>query len=879
MLVFAIKVILIFVTLVKPLEGSKEQHGFVSGKFRFVLAKLDEPRELRIVHSSSLDARLLNKCDKDGNEATRVASLQTQRFKSWVSWHASEVQRRCALYRQSIQKSKERRDVPARIRIVYTIQMKSRALVALKSDNSAIDIDRQLTVGTAPSALTLDVPFIGRYLSDEWIEYALKHDASYHHGNGTFQPYYCDPNKVLGGKIPFPTPDPQCRCPLEALLAFPRALTTMTFVGNGGTMRTLLFPVGGNEDGERTYVALLGDTFSLPPENSRKIDLTHVVGSSNVVSACKSSQWRSSIHYVLDFGGYAAQAFDVMQAVAGAGSKLGIDLAGGYIAQLGGEYSSILGVPARHLLDELQATAEQLSGMAPRTTFVQIEHPYHQRWTRHAHDLNSEMALLERSKVERRQVYADLVSSAAANQKQQVILLCNRQSSGRRLTGVNFASLKESLRKYASSHNYEFRIFSGGYGLYKQLSAVNVFDRVRAVVGAHGGCFANIGYMRAGTARIHRDRIGESHVPASLPVLVEFCTYKSPGSSKSYFYNGMTSALFSHFCIPETFPIEGSDEREVDTALVIDVLQAALAAPQEHHQHRPALASASKTLASQCEVVHPTSPPVFNVDSKCHSENDTALSLHKLLTVTVLTSRVPSWPSTQMIESAIESIRRQLPPPANRKVRVVVVVHRNTNFEKTPTDVRLVDQYVKNLRLVKSVHRVHEIRGGSGGVAMASMIEMCETPYGVFLEHDWLVCRPVDFAGIVREMELDRSINYVRISWGRIVVDKWTVELTQSRRSQFVPLVACATYSNHPHVYRRQNFVDNLLPKLKAQNGFGFIEGVLQKQLHHDYRDFGAERAHKLWNVYVYGAVNSVGYLHHMNGKKFEVNKSKRKCW
>jgi hypothetical protein len=159
------------------------------------------------------------------------------------------------------------------------------------------------------------------------------------------------------------------------------------------------------------------------------------------------------------------------------------------------------------------------------------------------------------------------------------------------------------------------------------------------------------------------------------------------------------------------------------------------------------------------------------------------------------------------------------------------------------------------------------------------MIQNCNTPYFLFLEHDWEFTKNIPTDLILEQMDIHDNFSYIRFS-------RWPVGHPQELRwdksngamyekethisKSGLPLTKVGLYSGNPHIVKRKKCIDFYLPiLLKHFPSIGNRNTYLEKEfleiILHDIRNNGAEKSHNTWGTFLYGSeTNFNPVLHHL---------------
>lgn len=241
------------------------------------------------------------------------------------------------------------------------------------------------------------------------------------------------------------------------------------------------------------------------------------------------------------------------------------------------------------------------------------------------------------------------------------------------------------------------------------------------------------------------------------------------------------------------------------------------------------------------------------------------------LTVIILTSPTVSSPNITLVNAVYEHLRQV---PCLSFSQFLVSLHTK------PDDLRPSTQlYEKRLyawQTEMSNVKLLVWRMNNAEVAITSAIQTVKTKYYLFWEHDWLFCRRVSMEAILLEMEATSNINYVRFN--KMVniprpPPRSDIVLIPCIRCRFVSLMFTPSWSNNPHIAKRDFFIERCARLLNqnadARTRPGFVESAITAVIRKDLHSNGAEAAEDMWGTYVYGQINEETMLRHINGRRF----------
>jgi hypothetical protein len=186
-------------------------------------------------------------------------------------------------------------------------------------------------------------------------------------------------------------------------------------------------------------------------------------------------------------------------------------------------------------------------------------------------------------------------------------------------------------------------------------------------------------------------------------------------------------------------------------------------------------------------------------------------------------------------------------------------------------------EYKERLRMVAMANgfctaaEIHELpaRGGLPGVILFAMSRV-ETPYVFVYEHDWLMLREIDTAGILSSLASSRFVNYVRLNKQWLYEAGWDYVLKPDVGRRVVPLTRTSCWSANPHFSKISYYHRMILPLVRARpegGSWGFEEGPFGGFMK-EMRYVGFDRAQRRWGTFVYGRIGDPPVILHQDGRK-----------
>ena len=150
----------------------------------------------------------------------------------------------------------------------------------------------------------------------------------------------------------------------------------------------------------------------------------------------------------------------------------------------------------------------------------------------------------------------------------------------------------------------------------------------------------------------------------------------------------------------------------------------------------------------------------------------------------------------------------------------------------------------------------------------AHMINNCNTPYFIFLEHDWEFIEDIPTDVILSEMDKHDNFSYLRFSrWpaGHGQELRWDksngamyAQETEIGVDVNLPLTKVGLYSGNPHIVKTQKCKDFYLPILLAhypdiKDRNTYLEKEFLGIIVRDIQQNGQLKSHEKWGTFLYG--------------------------
>jgi hypothetical protein len=148
-------------------------------------------------------------------------------------------------------------------------------------------------------------------------------------------------------------------------------------------------------------------------------------------------------------------------------------------------------------------------------------------------------------------------------------------------------------------------------------------------------------------------------------------------------------------------------------------------------------------------------------------------------------------------------------------------------------------------------------------------INSIDTPYMMFLEHDWEFIRDIDIEKTIETLDNHNEISYLKFSRypldGRSYPSPTLWEMyfqkEESLSKSLIPLTRISFWSGNPHIMRVSAVKSFYIPLLNQNknslkvHGKSFLEKDIKPLTEQFIRDYGVEKAHSMFGTYMYGNV------------------------
>lgn len=229
---------------------------------------------------------------------------------------------------------------------------------------------------------------------------------------------------------------------------------------------------------------------------------------------------------------------------------------------------------------------------------------------------------------------------------------------------------------------------------------------------------------------------------------------------------------------------------------------------------------------------------------------------------------IPTAPSTKLVELILEDLFNKTKLPLN--THIVVGVDNRIGRE-------IDNLYVQNLKKLTTKYSNLVVVPNnsttydpliSAPQNFCNAIGAVKTPYYLLWEHDWIFTKCIDLSPLIKSMEKHNTF-YVRFNQHTNVIapGKAAETFMIPETNTDVPLLKVDHMGNNPYICKTEVFNKwwkHLLYETPEQGGF--VEGPINVFYKFAISKMGFEHANKQWGIYLYGSINELAYVSHLNG-------------
>ncbi len=237
-----------------------------------------------------------------------------------------------------------------------------------------------------------------------------------------------------------------------------------------------------------------------------------------------------------------------------------------------------------------------------------------------------------------------------------------------------------------------------------------------------------------------------------------------------------------------------------------------------------------------------------------------------LITVITTTNPIPSMPNTRLLCAAQTSLNRSPILALCKKIIVFDGVqpgyaHRAEDYELYK---KCVAQLTQNLPAFANTELVFCSSWQYIGGAVREAMKRVTTPFVFLHQHDLILTKDVDFAGIIATMIGNPRVKYVGLmdhSENTAFSNDRVDDVIEGFHC--VPLCRTFGYSDRCHVARTEFYREFVLPQCGNFSMEEAMNPIFGKAKH----TLGMEEAHRIFGTYLYGNLTDGGYHKHVDGR------------
>lgn len=238
------------------------------------------------------------------------------------------------------------------------------------------------------------------------------------------------------------------------------------------------------------------------------------------------------------------------------------------------------------------------------------------------------------------------------------------------------------------------------------------------------------------------------------------------------------------------------------------------------------------------------------------------------ITVLTTTHFVKSCPSTRLLQETLSSFAEASGPLHLRHLI-------SYDMPKACSDMHL--QYLKNIRSLRDqygrnveVSSVNQL--GLFG-SFLHLIEQVDTPYLIFLEHDWIFREVISLKQLLHVFNKYDFVKHVRFNKRSNIARRCDIRVEPEPRISELALTRTWCFSNNPYMARTELIRDQCLPIIQGRRqryrGSRGIEQPVDRTIKRQVGTEGFDVTHQRWGTYLYGSVKAPPTVQHLDGNAF----------
>lgn len=235
------------------------------------------------------------------------------------------------------------------------------------------------------------------------------------------------------------------------------------------------------------------------------------------------------------------------------------------------------------------------------------------------------------------------------------------------------------------------------------------------------------------------------------------------------------------------------------------------------------------------------------------------------ITVATTTHFVASCPSTRLISRTLESFQEAFGSPD-----VPLLISYDIPPARSPEHL----QYLANLESLKDRFPGVDVTSGAHRGLRGSFLQLMtrvETPYLIFLEHDWVFLQKIALQELVKTFDRHPFVKHVRFNKRSNIAKGCDVRVEAEPRAPELALTRTWCFSNNPYMARTEFIRRECLPlvergrRWQRKRKYG-VEKPVDRSIKRDVKAHGFEAAHRRWGTYLYGPPGGPATVRHLDG-------------
>lgn len=232
--------------------------------------------------------------------------------------------------------------------------------------------------------------------------------------------------------------------------------------------------------------------------------------------------------------------------------------------------------------------------------------------------------------------------------------------------------------------------------------------------------------------------------------------------------------------------------------------------------------------------------------------------------------KIPTAPSSKLIENIIKDLLNKTGLPIDTNIHIGLDKRKNRTIDqKYEINLGLLRSIYPNLKLVVNESETEDpiITAPQN---FTKLIDSVKTKYYLFWEHDWIFLNNIDIKQIIKELDNNKEINWIRFNVfknNNDVVNFIPIDYIEENIGKSISILRTTQWSNNPYICRTEIFQKwwktFIYPTYEEG---GFVEGPLNVFYKHYIQKQGLDKALKNFKCFIYGKWNQEPLVTHLNG-------------